>query len=136
MNHAIANKIVADAQRTGRGIALEELSGIRGRVRLRRHQRATLSTWPFHQLGAAIAYKARRAGVPFLEVDPAYTSQTCPRCGHVARGNRPGRDHFCCRRCGLAGPADHIAAVNVRQRARTAWVFVSMPDPSPHRGRR
>ncbi|WP_243714924.1 RNA-guided endonuclease InsQ/TnpB family protein [Actinomadura bangladeshensis] len=129
INHAIANKIVADAQRTGRGIALEELSGIRDRVRLRRYQRATLSTWPFHQLGTAIAYKARRAEVPFLEVDPAYTWQTCPRCGHVARGNRPSRDHFCCRRCGLAGSADHIAAVNVRQRARTAWVFVSMPDP-------
>ncbi len=89
MNHTIAKKIVADAQRTGRGIALEELSGIRDRVRLRRHQRATLSTWPFHQLGTAIAYKAQRAGVPFLEVDPAYTSQTCPRCGHVAATTVP-----------------------------------------------
>ncbi|HEU5028944.1 MAG TPA: transposase [Spirillospora sp.] len=129
INHAMAKEIVADAQRTGRGIALEELGGIRDRVRLKRHQRAMISTWPFHQLGTAIAYKARRAGVPFLEVDPAYTSQRCPRCGHVARANRPDRDHFSCRRCGLAGPADHIAAVNVRRRARTAWVFVSMPDP-------
>ncbi|WP_433249068.1 RNA-guided endonuclease InsQ/TnpB family protein [Actinomadura nitritigenes] len=135
VNHKIAKQIVADAQRAGRGIALEELSGIRGRVRLRRHQRATLSTWPFHQLGTCIAYKAQRAGVPFLEVDPAYTSQTCPRCGHVARGNRPDRDRFCCRRCGLAGPADHIAAVNVRRRARTAWAFVSMPDPAPAHGK-
>ncbi|WP_225991539.1 RNA-guided endonuclease InsQ/TnpB family protein [Actinomadura montaniterrae] len=135
INHKIAKQIVADAQRTGRGIALEELSGIRGRVRLRRHQRVTLSTWPFHQLGTYIAYKAERAGVPVLQVDPAYTSQRCPRCGHVARGNRPDRDHFCCRRCGLAGPADHIAAVNVRQRARTAWAFVSMPDPTPVQGK-
>ncbi|WP_443608762.1 RNA-guided endonuclease TnpB family protein [Actinomadura violacea] len=135
VNHKIAKRIVADAQRTGRGIALEELSGIRGRVRLGRHQRATLSTWLFHQLGTYIAYKARRAGVPFLQVDPAYTSQTCPRCGHVARGNRPHRDHFCCRRCGLAGPADHIAAVNVRRRARTVWAFVSMPDPLPAQGK-
>lgn len=89
VNHTIANKIVADAQRTGRGIALEELSGIRERVRLRRHQRATISTWPFHQLGSTIAYKAQRAGVPMIEVDARYTSQTCPRCGHVARNNRP-----------------------------------------------
>ncbi|WP_243716873.1 transposase [Actinomadura sp. KC345] len=135
VNHRIAKQIVADAQRTGRGIALEELSGIRDRVRLKRHQRATLSTWPFHQLGTAIAYKSQRAGVPLLHVDPAYTSQTCPRCGHVARGNRPARDRFSCRRCGLAGPADHIAAVNVRQRARTAWAFVSMPDPAPVQGK-
>ncbi|GAA0265911.1 hypothetical protein GCM10009527_072690 [Actinomadura nitritigenes] len=135
MNHQIAKQIVADAQRTGRGIALEELGGIRERVRLRRHQRATLCTWPFHQLGNCIAYKAQRAGVPVLEVDPAYTSQTCPRCGHVARNNRPVRDRFCCRRCGLAGAADHIAAVNVRRRARTAWAFVSMPDPPPPGGK-
>ncbi|MBA9002545.1 RNA-guided endonuclease InsQ/TnpB family protein [Thermomonospora cellulosilytica] len=138
INHTIAKTVVADAQRTGRGIALEILDGIRDRVRLRRHQRATHSSWPFHQLGEFIAYKARRVGVPVLEVDAAYTSQTCPRCGHVSRMNRPSRDAFCCVVCGLAGPADHIAAVNVRTRARTAWVFVNTPDaavsPSYRRG--
>jgi hypothetical protein len=36
-------------------------------------------------------------------------------------------DVFCCVVCGLAGPADHIAAVNVRARARTAWVLVNAP---------
>ncbi|WP_217919854.1 RNA-guided endonuclease TnpB family protein [Actinomadura sp. BRA 177] len=131
VNHKIAKQVVAVAARTGRGIALEELSGIRGRVTVPRDQRARLSCWPFHQLGAFIAYKARRAGVPFIEVDPAYTSQRCPRCGHTARANRPARDHFCCRRCGLAGPADHVAGVNVRDRARSAWVFVNMPQPAP-----
>lgn len=44
------------------------------------------------QLGQHLRYKARRAGVPFLEVDPAYTSQRCPRCGHTERANRPTRD--------------------------------------------
>ncbi|MFC9973991.1 RNA-guided endonuclease InsQ/TnpB family protein [Spirillospora sp. NPDC127200] len=138
VNHAVAKTVVADAQRTGRGIALEDLRGIRDRVRLTRHQRATLSSWPFHQLGEFIAYKARRAGVPVLEVDAAYTSQTCPRCGHVCRRNRPARDDFRCVVCGLAGPADHVAAVNVRQRARTAWAFVNTPDAavSPSQGRR
>jgi IS605 OrfB family transposase len=131
INHKIAKQVVAVAARTGRGIALEELSGIRGRVTVPRDQRARLSSWPFHQLGEFIAYKARRAGVPFIEVDPAYTSQRCPRCGHTDRGNRRSRDHFCCRRCGLAGPADVVAGVNVRDRARSAWVFVNMPQPAP-----
>src|SRR6266511_1478069 len=44
-NHVISKRIVAEAERTGRGIALEDLKGIRGRVRLRRPQRATLHTW-------------------------------------------------------------------------------------------
>ncbi|MFG2470918.1 RNA-guided endonuclease InsQ/TnpB family protein [Streptomyces canus] len=127
VNHRISKEIVSVAQRTGRGIAVEELDGIHERVRLRRDQRGTLSSWPFHQLGAHLAYKARQAGVPFLEVDAAYTSQRCPRCGHTERANRPTRDHFCCRRCGLAGPADVVAGVNVRDRARSAWVFVTMP---------
>ncbi|MFC5753633.1 RNA-guided endonuclease InsQ/TnpB family protein [Actinomadura rugatobispora] len=132
-NHKISKQIVADAQRTGRGIAVEQLDGIRDRVRLRRHQRATLSHWSFHQLGTFLEYKARRAGVPLLHVDPAYTSQRCPTpwCGHVSRQNRPTRGTFRCVACGLAGPADDIAAVNVRQRARTAWAFVTMPGPHP-----
>ncbi|MFT9478933.1 transposase [Streptomyces sp. 11-1-2] len=132
VNHVISKEIVSVAQRTGRGMAVEELGGVRDRVRLRRDQRGTLSAWPFHQLGQHLAYKARRAGVPFLEVDPAYTSQRCPRCGHTGRANRPDRDHFRCRRCGLAGPADLVAGVNVRDRARSAWVFVTMPvAPGP-----
>ncbi|MFD8381683.1 IS200/IS605 family accessory protein TnpB-related protein [Streptomyces sp. NPDC059679] len=100
VNHRISKEIVSVAQRTGRGIAVEALGGIRERVRLRRDQRGTLSSWPFRQLGAHLAYKARRAGVPFLEVDAAYTSQRCPRCGHTERANRPDRDHFHCRRRG------------------------------------
>jgi IS605 OrfB family transposase len=139
-NHKIANEIVADAERTGRGIALENLLGIRGQVRLHRHQRAALSNWSFHDLGRFITYKAVRAGVPVLEVDPAYTSQTCPVgfCGSVSRKNRPNRDTFLCRSCGFAGPADLVAALNVARRAGSVWAFVDLPDaassPSPRTG--
>ncbi|WP_258017787.1 RNA-guided endonuclease InsQ/TnpB family protein [Streptomyces noursei] len=131
VNHCISKEIVSVAQRTGRGIAVEQLDGIRERVRLRRDQRDTLSSWPFHQLGQHLAYKARKAGVAFFEVDAAYTSQRCPRCGHTERANRPDRDRFRCRRCGLAGPSDVVAGVNVRNRARSAWAFVTMPVPPP-----
>ncbi|MEU6892861.1 transposase [Streptomyces sp. NPDC046557] len=94
VNHEISEEIVAVARRTGRGIALEELSGIRDRVRPSRDQRAALSSWPFHQLEEHIRYKAQRAGVPVVLVDAHYTSQMCPRCGHTARHNRPTRDTF------------------------------------------
>ncbi|GAA3638335.1 hypothetical protein GCM10022267_26020 [Lentzea roselyniae] len=114
----IAKNLVAVAQRTGRGIALEDLSGIRGRVRPRRNQRAVHASWSFHQLGAFIEYKARRAGVRVITVDARFTSQLCPDCGYTARNNRFSRDGFGCRMCGLAGPADHVAGINVRNRAR------------------
>ncbi|MFG3148072.1 RNA-guided endonuclease InsQ/TnpB family protein [Streptomyces sp. NPDC048243] len=129
--HARKREIVAVAQRTGRGIAVEHLDGIRERVRLRRDQRAAFTSWPFRQLGDHLSYKARRAGVPFVEVDAAYTSQRCPRCGHTARANRATRENFTCRLCGLAGPADVVAGVNVRDRACSAWVFVTTPAFAP-----
>ncbi|MEV6740665.1 zinc ribbon domain-containing protein [Streptomyces sp. NPDC051104] len=66
-----------------------------------------------------------------LVVHARHTSQRCPRCGHTGRANRPDRDHFRCRRCGLAGPADVVAGVDVRDRARSAWAFVTMPVPQP-----
>ncbi|WP_376770625.1 zinc ribbon domain-containing protein [Lentzea indica] len=103
---------------------------MRDRVTVSRHQRATLNTWPFHRLEQHLRYKAKRAGVPVLLVDARYTSQRCPRCGHTDRANRPSRDHFHCRRCGLAGPADVVAAVNIRNRARSVWVHVNVPDPA------
>ncbi len=127
VNHVIAKRIVAEAERTGRGIALEDLTGIRGRVRLRKPQRATLHTWAFHQLGRFIAYKAGRAGVVVVQVDPAYTSQACSECGHVDRGNRPDQATFQCRSCGFAGHADWNAACNIALRGEAGWAAVSQP---------
>ncbi|MEV0640067.1 transposase [Streptomyces sp. NPDC050619] len=61
VNHRISKEIVSVAQRTGRGVAVEQLDGIRERVRLRRDQRGTLSSWPFHQLALDCA---RAGGTP------------------------------------------------------------------------
>ncbi|MFD7999663.1 RNA-guided endonuclease InsQ/TnpB family protein [Streptomyces mirabilis] len=121
INHKIAKHVVAEAERTGRGIALEDLTGIRERVRLRKPQRATHSSWAFHQLGAFIGYKARRAGVPLVYVDPAYTSRTCAECGHIDRANRVSQAWFVCRSCGFVDHADRNGSRNIRARAWELW---------------
>ncbi|GAA2307641.1 RNA-guided endonuclease TnpB family protein [Nonomuraea roseoviolacea subsp. roseoviolacea] len=121
LNHRIAKQIVTEAERTGRGIALEDLHGIRDRVRLRKPQRVTLHTWSFHQLGAFIAYKAARAGVAVIHVDAAYTSQQCSHCGHVDRNNRPDQKTFTCTSCGFAEHADVNAARNIASRGAAGW---------------
>ncbi|MFI6930073.1 RNA-guided endonuclease InsQ/TnpB family protein [Streptomyces sp. NPDC050287] len=121
INHKIAKHVVAEAERTGRGIALEDLTGIRERVRLRKPRRATHSSWSFHQLGQFIAYKARKAGVPVVHVDPAYTSRTCAECGHIDKANRMSQAWFACRSCGFVDHADRNSSRNIRARAWESW---------------
>ncbi|WP_308163868.1 RNA-guided endonuclease InsQ/TnpB family protein [Nonomuraea sediminis] len=128
INHRISKSIVTEAARTGRGIALEDLSGIRERVRLRKPQRVTLHSWSFHQLGSFIAYKAARAGVALVRVDPAYTSQECSACGHVDKRNRPDQETFVCMSCGFAEHADVNAARNIAMRGVAGWAAVMQPN--------
>ncbi|WP_324604080.1 MULTISPECIES: RNA-guided endonuclease TnpB family protein [Streptomyces] len=70
-NHCISKTIVTTAERTSRGIALEDLKGIRQRVTARKEQRYRLHSWAFAQLGSFVEYKARRAGVAVVRVDPS-----------------------------------------------------------------
>jgi putative transposase len=131
VNHHISKRIVAEAERTGRGIAVEQLTGIRGRVRLRKPQRATLHSWAFAQLGRYLAYKAEQAGVVFVQVDPAYTSQECHCCGWIEKKNRRSQASFACGRCGFVGHADHNAACNIARRGVACWGEVMRPDAAP-----
>jgi putative transposase len=117
VNHNVSKQIVASAKGTGRGIALEELRGIRDRVTVRREQRAVLHSWAFSQLRLCVAYKARRAGVPVVYVDPRNTSRECSRCGHVAKENRSSQAKFRCVSCGHEAHADTNAARVIAGRA-------------------
>jgi IS605 OrfB family transposase len=119
-NHTISKRIVTLAQRTERGIALEELDGIRERTRAKRDQRYRLHSWAFAQLGGFITYKAKRAGVPVVFVDPAHTSQQCNNCLHIERANRRSRDLFVCKACGHTEHADGNGAKIIRLRGLDA----------------
>jgi IS605 OrfB family transposase len=121
-NHVISKQIVETAQRTGRGIGLEKLKGIRERVTARGGDaRNRLGGWAFAQLGGFVVYKAHLAGVPVEFVDPAYTSQTCAECGHCARSNRTSQPEFHCQVCGHQAHADVNAARNIRAQAEEQW---------------
>jgi IS605 OrfB family transposase len=117
VNHCISKQIVASAERTSRGIALENLDGIRSRIRASRSQRRVLHSWAFGDLQAKISYKAARAGVPVCYVDPRNTSRECRVCGHVEKANRKTRDAFACLACGHTADADVNAACVIASRA-------------------
>lgn len=117
VNHCISKTLVGVAKDTRRGIKLEDLSGIRDRVTVRRAQRADLHSWAFHQLRQFVGYKAALAGVPVVLVDPRNTSRECSACGHIDKRNRPTRDDFRCTNCAHAEGADINAARNISRRA-------------------
>lgn len=125
-NHCISKAIVQTAERTSRGIALEDLGGIRDRVTARRRQRARLANWGFYQLKTFIGYKAKLAGVPVVLVNPRNTSRTCPSCGSIDKANRPNQATFLCASCGFSGHADTIAAGVIRARAAVMQPMVAI----------
>jgi IS605 OrfB family transposase len=125
VNHTISKRLVKKAQGTGRGIALEDLTGIRDRVTVRKPQRASLHSWSFYQLRQFTEYKAQWRGVPVVYVDPRNTSRQCSVCGCIDKANRKTQDTFSCTSCGHAAHADVNAAINIGRRA-----VVSPPDCS------
>lgn len=119
VNHCISKALVSTAQGTQRGIALENLQGIRNRAgqTVRKRRRRVLHSWAFFQLRAFIAYKAALAGMQVVLVDPRNTSRTCSHCGHCEKANRRTQSKFLCVACGYACHADLNAAVNISRAA-------------------
>ena len=129
-NHKISKRIVGLAKRTGRGIAIEKLDGIRSRIKARKSERTTLHGWSFAQLGTFLEYKAKRAGLPLVKVDPRYTSQRCNECGHTEKANRKTRDEFLCKACGHSACADVNGAKNIRLRGLEILGSGSFSNPN------
>ena len=106
-NHQLSYKIVKFAKDNKcEFINLEYLTkdGFENRI---------LSSWSYYELQNMIEYKAEREGIKVRYVDPAYTSQTCSKCGHVDKENRPTQAKFKCIKCGLELNADHNASINI-----------------------
>ena len=129
VNHGLAQRLVQYAKDTKAALVLEDLTHIRDRITVRRRQRARLQNWSFRQLRAFLTYKAQRAGVPLLCVDPRTTSRTCAACAYVEQRNRRSQAVFSCLHCGHTANADHNAARNLATRGA-----VSRPDFVAPRG--
>lgn len=75
-----------------------------------------LGSWGYYELQNMIEYKAERVGIKVVKVDPSYTSQTCSRCGHIDKENRPTQEKFKCTKCDFSLNADHNAAINISRK--------------------
>jgi putative transposase len=119
LNHNISKELVAEAKQGNAALAFEDLTNIRKSLNEKprsKTERRRTNNWAFYQLRLFVQYKAAIAGVPVLFVPPAYTSQTCHRCGHLhpvkGKSYRNGK-RFKCGHCGFEHDADVNAAMNI-----------------------
>ena len=106
LSHDIVEMAVAHDVKV---IKLERLANIRSTTRTSRKNNHSLHNWSFYRLAQFIEYKAKLAGITVEYVNPAYTSQTCPVCGHVHHAN--DRNYVC--GCGFHIHRDVLGAMNI-----------------------
>ncbi|MGO0063357.1 RNA-guided endonuclease InsQ/TnpB family protein [Brevibacillus fluminis] len=109
-NHKISRQIVNTAIQEGVSIIkLERLKNIRKTARTSRKNARNLHSWTFYQLQQFISYKANLSGIQVVEVNPAYTSQSCPACRE--KNKAKDRRYECS--CGFKTHRDRVGAINI-----------------------
>ena len=113
-NHCISRALV-ESNPDGTLFVIEDLTGIRSATeKVLVKNRYVSVSWSYYDLEQKLTYKALRNHQLVEKVNPAYTSQTCPKCGHTEKANRDKRRHlFCCKNCGYKSNDDRIGAMNL-----------------------
>jgi len=117
VNHQVTKALV-ERYPKGTCFVLEDLTGVRNATeKVRVKNRYVQVSWAFHQFRQMLEYKAQLNGQRVIVVDPKYTSQTCPKCGHREKANRNKKIHtFCCKNCHYTSNDDRIGAMNLHRK--------------------
>lgn len=111
-NHRATRAVVDYAATHRRAVVMEKLENVRSKdSKIRGYSEK--NQWAFAQFGSMLRYKCALRGIPLIEVDPAYTSQRCSRCGSI---HKPNGKHFICLTCGHNDHRDANAAFNIARR--------------------
>jgi putative transposase len=135
--HVASKALTQYADKVGaRVVVFEDLSNVReASLKKGQNLKEKVCRWPYASLQFKAGYKLAEKGIGTVTINPAYTSQTCPRCGHIAKGNRIGLQ-FRCVACGHGGDADLNASENIRNKHITneqrlfVMGYVNTPEKS------
>ena len=114
INHQVSKALV-ESNPKHTLFVLEDLTGIRNATeRVKTKDRYVSVSWSFYDLEQKLIYKAKQNQSSVIKVDPRYTSQCCPVCGHTEKSNRNKKMHlFTCKNCGYKSNDDCIGAMNL-----------------------
>ena len=114
INHQVS-KALATGNPKHTLFVLEDLTSIRNVTeRVKTKNRYVSVSWSFYDLEQKLIYKAKQNQSSVIKVDPRYTSQCCPACGHTEKSNRNKKIHlFTCKNCGYTSNDDRIGAMNL-----------------------
>lgn len=114
VNHCVSKALVENNPKHTLFV-LEDLSGIRSATELvKTKDRYVSVSWSFYDVEQKLIYKAKKNQSSIIKVDPRYTSQCCPICGHTEKSNRNKKKHlFTCKNCGYQSNDDRIGAMNL-----------------------
>lgn len=122
VNHRVTKQLVGlEGIRT---YVLEDLKGIRSKNR-GKTQNKRIGSWPFHQFGFFLTYKAEKLGREVVYVDARYTSKKCSCCKGIEKGSRKKSKYYC-KHCHFELHADWNAAINIRDN----YILSSTPKAS------
>ena len=114
--HTVSRRVVEWIQQFDTPvIVFEDLKDMRDDIEYGTRVNRRLHSLPFAKLREFITYKTAWNGIPSDDVDPEYTSQQCPLCGHTDRANRHKKRFKCCE-CEQQEHADRGAGVSVAQK--------------------
>ena len=105
----IENLLVRNMTRSAKGTVEEPGHNVKAKSGLNK----AILDQGWYELRRQLAYKLDWLGGKLIVVPPQYTSQTCSRCGHKDKNNRPTQEQFKCTSCGFELNADHNAALNI-----------------------
>ena len=98
-------------------LGIEELKDVKKGKKKNRNKnfRKAMAPWTYRRVIEALRRKSQENRVHLVEIEPAYTSRICPKCGKESKDNRKG-EKFLCISCGYKGDADYIGAQNILAR--------------------
>ena len=129
VNHCVSKALV-ESNPKHTLFVLEDLTGVRNATeRVRTKNRYVSVSWAFYDLEQKLIYKAKQNQSSVIKVDPRYTSQCCPLCGHTEKANRNKKIHlFTCKNCGYKSNDDRIGAMNLYRMGISYLADSQVPD--------